>query len=301
LRDCRQYSVDTIENVEKIELIKSYAFDDKGNLIKIVKTPYRPAGEIGDSTLAVLKYDKKNNLISRYNYKKYLSKDTLSEMSKVAYLYNTKGLLERQIGLSIVQKTKMYDTLFVIENTYNSKGLIETENTRNVEHWFMSTGLKKFTYDNSNRIKEIQYIATYGNLIDVSLGNFAVYYTYYGDSAHKEVQVFKLQPKENSTYREYTYSKDKNGKITKRVGTSISGEILLKDGNYILNPESKNATIYKTSIDYKYDKWGRIEKFIYYYNSEDGDWKYKGEYSRLFKYKDEKFYKLPTDEYIDVE
>lgn len=304
LRDCRQYSVDSIKNVETTELVKSYAFDAQGNIIKIVETPSTPGSKPtgSDSTLAILTYDKNNNLTCRTNYCKCLNRDTLIELSKVINLYNSKGLIVQKIGLSQVEKTGLYDTMFVIDYTYNSKGLLQTENTRDIERGLGITGLNKYHYDEMNRLKEINFIASCCRLVeDKSIDNYNVRYIYFGDSVYKATQVFKLQPQRNSTYREYTYFTDKNGKLIKKIGKSISGEIILENGNYILNPESKDNRIYKTSVDYKYDKLGRIEKLIYHYKDEHGDWKMNGEYSTLFKYNDNKLYKLPDEEYLDVQ
>ncbi|OFY85866.1 MAG: hypothetical protein A3F72_16125 [Bacteroidetes bacterium RIFCSPLOWO2_12_FULL_35_15] len=303
LRDCQKFHNYRPEDPLCAELIRSYYFDDNLNISGVL---YSHVGRDADTSLSIMSYDKKNNLINRTNHSKYMKRDTLVEMSKVLYLYNSKGLLEKQIGLSQVEKTQLYDTMFVIEKTFNSNGLLEKENTRNVEpNYFMTTGYKKYLYDDSDRIKEIQFIANCCRLVDdKSVDNYNVYYTYSGDSSYKETQVFNFVNKGNNQYGEWAYSKDKTGRITKIVESNVYPvEVLFVNGKYFPDPNSKTARFENKTIIYTYDKLGRIEKCTYNCNSDDrrDGCKTKYEYVEFFKYKDNKLYKLPTGEYTDDE
>lgn len=302
LRDCQKFHNYHPEDSLCAELIRSYDFDDYLNISAVL---YSHVGRDRDTSLSILSYDKNNDLINITNYSKYMKRDTLVEMSKVLNLYNSKGLLEKKIGLSQVEKTQLYDTLFVIDYTYNSKGFKETENTRNVEYWFMFTGLKKYLYDDLNRIKEIQFIANCCRLVDdKSVDNYNVYYTYFSDSYYTETKIPSLKLKDQNNFYETQYFKDTTGKIIKTIFTIIREvEILFADGKYFPDPESRTASIDKKTVIYKYDKLGRIEQCLYTYKADKksfGLWP-NGEYVNFFKYKDDKIYKLPTDEYLDDE
>jgi hypothetical protein len=309
--DCQQYSVDTIKNIEEKELRKSYQFDKNGNVVKILQTLIWTGINTNghDTALTILTYGTNNNLLCRKRYLKSYGNDTLVEDYKIDYSYNSKKLLEKTIGFRFAKKEQIYDTLFVIDYTYNAKGLLDTENNRNIKNnknearWFLNTGLNKFTYDDSDRIKEIQHTATCCKLMDVSEGNYNVYYTYYGDSSYKETLALNLKNLRYGSYTENVHFKNKTGEITKIIGTEISSEVRLENGNYIVNRESEDATIYNRSYYYIYDTLGRIEKTIYQYSECDqtnGHFSSE-QHSQLFIYKDDKLYKLPTDEYMNNE
>lgn len=302
LKDCQKFINYRPEDSLCAELIRSYQFDENGSLKKIL---YCEEGLVPDTTLTILNYDKDNKQINRINYDK-VHGDTLIDGSKVLSFYNKKGLLMKKVGLDIVIAKQTYDTLFVQEFGYNSKGQKVTESLRNIENWLMSTGLQKFKYDKRGRLKEIEKIATAGTNSATKRpeDNYTVYYTYFGDSAYKETQIFNLINKEHNTFLEQTYFNDHKGNLVKTVQTYIQHvEILFVNGKYVPNPESNTAYIDKTTTVYKYDKLGRIEQCFYSYTSDNKNsgWKTQGDYVILFKYKDNGLYKLPTDEYVDDE
>lgn len=302
LNDCQKYSVDSIKHLEKSKLIRSYQFNEKGKISKIL---FSERGRLPDTMLTVLAYDKKNNVISKTNYYSFLNRDTLKEFSKILYFYNKQGLLERSACISFVEKRQEYDTMFVNTFSYNLKGQKQTDNVRNVDDDFLSsTGIKTFSYDEKGKLKEVHNIATRGKNHHYKTpdNNYTSYYTYFGDSAYKETQVFNLSNKEDNTFWEQTYFKNKNGKIVKTITSWIQHvEILFLDGKYIPNSISKNAFIQNSATIYHYDELGRIAELTFQYGSEDKNdgWKTNGGHSQIFKYRDNKIYTLQDSEFIE--
>jgi hypothetical protein len=302
LMDCQKYSVDSIKNIERKELTRSYQFNDNGKISKIL---FSERGRTPDTMLVVLTYNKKNNIISKTNYYSFLNRDTLKEYSKILYFYNKHGLLERSACISFVEKRQEYDTLFVNTFSYNATGQKETDNLRNVDEDFLSsTGIKTFSHDKKGRLKEVHNIATRGknHYYKTPDNNYTSYYTYFGDSSYKETQVFNLSNKEHNTFWEQKYFKNKNGQIVKTIKTWIQHvEILFLNGEYIPNPKSKTAFIQNSGTIYHYDELGRINKLTFQFGSEDKNdgWKTNGSHSQIFKYKDNKIYNLQETEFIE--
>lgn len=292
----------TIGNLNPVQLVRSYQFDNNGNIKKLL---YSENGRDIDSTLAVYNYDQNNRLLSSVNYNKHLS-DTLIEKSKILYFYNKDGLLEKKVGFEINDTNQIFDTTYVQEFNYNSKGLKTSENLRSMGYILMSTGtgFQKFSYDEKDRIKEIKKIATTGinSSIKSPENNFTAYYNYFGDSSYTETLVFNLDNQKENTFWEKTIFLDSTGKFIKTVRTYVqSVEILFVIGKYFPDPESKTAYIQKQTTIYQYDNLGRIEKVITNFESDDKrtDWKTQGQYFQTFKYKDNKLYILPKEEYVD--
>lgn len=303
LTDCRQYQIDTIKNIARKLLIRSYQFNEKGNVSKILNSPLDPIELHPHKTLTILAYDNKDNLVSRTNYYTFSNLDTLEEGSKVLYFYNKEGLLEKSVCLSFVEKRQVYDTMFVYKRIFNSKGQKEIENLRNVDDNFLGlTGIKTFIYDEKDRIKEMHHIATHGqnHQFKDTYANYTIYYTYYGETSYKETQVFNSGTQQDNSFCETTYFKNNNGKIIKRIERDISNvKIEYLNGKYVPDSQSPIAQIDNYTFAYQYDKFDRIINWTeeHDYDDKKTGFKYHTKYSHDFEYKDDKIYNLPEEIY----
>lgn len=217
------------------------------------------------ATVSLYAYNSKGQLIKQFN-----DAEDFPNEGTVNYLYDEKGVKE---------------ILYYYQNSYKRKNGYLKDSLRKWNSKF------RIYRDTANTLEYIKQ-----SMVDSTL-EWNSSFTYSGVNSFTETLV------SSTSIIAVTHFTNEKGQIIKSIREytqNVQNKYL--NERYIPVPIDKStySAFTRTTTGFQYDKFGRIEKCTYNFEENRKEGPFEFQSISIFKYKDDKAYKLPKEEYFDM-